>query len=286
MVRLIAWIQTKILLISGAIILVALIVVGLFWWPGWAITNNGLNSVGDTTAVPTVAPAIQPTSEPTAPPTREEPSPTTVVEPTVPAQPTAQSQSQSQSQSGLLATTQGIGFIDPLPYDCSIPPRSSWTDGKFLTHPRGSVNGQSVVMYTIDVGHLGSDVDVIVAIDVPGIVPFGGRKVYDGANATETRFVLILRTNIQYVQFKDVLGGDEFHIYRIADDGGDAELAKQAFCHAYNTARIHQVVYDVQDWGSFLRQFGKNELPMIKRLVLCQVPAMPELGIPECDFAR
>lgn len=169
------------------------------------------------------------------------------------------------------------------PFDCAQSPRTGWEDGKFQTHPRGLVNGVPV-LNNVDIGHLGPDVDVIVAIDVPGIVPFGGRKVFEGTNPTETRFVMIVRTDIAYVQFKNVLGGDEFHIYKISEHGGNTELSRQAYCHAVNTARQHQVVYDVQDWGAFLRQFGKNELPMIRKIVLCQIPAMPDLGIQACDF--
>ena len=168
-------------------------------------------------------------------------------------------------------------------FDCDKAPLTGWEDGKFQTIPRGFVNDDPV-LHNVDIGHLGPDVDVIVALDVQGIVPFGGRKVFEGPNPTETRFVIIVRTDVEYVQFRNILGGDEFHIFRISDHGGDEELSRQAYCHAVNTARLHQVVYDVQDWGSFLRQFGANEPALIDKIVLCQEPSMPGIGIPSCDF--
>ncbi len=185
----------------------------------------------------------------------------------------------------LLVFTGGTsGLASPSsPFDCNQAPLTGWEDGKFQTHPRGFVDDVPM-LHNIDIGHLGPDVDVIVAIDVPGVVPFGGRKVFEGTNPTETRFVMIVRTDIDYVQFKNVLGGDEFHLYQISEHGGDEELARQAYCHAVNTARLHQVVYDVQDWGAFLREFGQNEPALIEKIVLCQEPEMPGIGIPSCDF--
>lgn len=168
-------------------------------------------------------------------------------------------------------------------YDCSAAPRTSWTDGKFLSHWRMYYGGQWVPQIA-DLGHLGPDDDVVSGLDFNGVIPAGFQRINNPANPSETRIVFTLRTDIQYVQFKGVLGGDEFHLYQVALKGGDTELARQTYCHAQNTARAHQLVYLIGDWGSFLRQYGKNELDFISQVVWCQNPPMPELGIQACDF--
>lgn len=163
-------------------------------------------------------------------------------------------------------------------------------NGKYRTFDRSEVviNGQrATVLLQPDSGSLGPDHDTIFGLDLEGDVDTEGIEVISSPGAgkvLETRVVGIRRTDLPYVQFKDVLGGDAFDELTAKPFGGDEGLTARARHHAANSGHTHQKVVYMGDLGAFEKQFGEN--PRIKaflqRFIRAQVPA--RLGIPESNF--
>ena len=189
----------------------------------------------------------------------------------------------------------------------------SWNDGKFQTHPRSKVvrnydsrdrapgtgrgrwQKEENVLHYIDIGSLGPDVDVIVALDFDRNIQTGAKVIYTPQDQLikETRVVLIkrapseteLENGLETVQFNGILGGDEFHIYRISEHGGDEALDMIAQRHAHFTARTHQKVVYLGDLWLFQNEWGSNERDLLGEIIRAQRPGRPDLGIPESNFA-
>lgn len=102
----------------------------------------------------------------------------------------------------------------------------------------------------------------------------------------ETRVVFLKRTDVDYVQIHDAIGGDRFDMHKVSEYGIDnSALDNIARLHAKNTAHKHQKVVYIGDIGAFEKQFGAQERPLLNRIIRAQRPAMPEIGIPESNFA-
>ncbi len=167
---------------------------------------------------------------------------------------------------------------------------TSFQDGKYQTFPRLHVglNGQEVpVFQDIDLGTLGPDVDTIFGLDFLGDIPTKSPAIYQPTGQVlETRVVGIKRTDLETVQFKNVLGGDRFDVYKISDHGGDPALDQMARLHAQNTARAHQKVIYIGDLGLFQQQWGGGERVLLNTIIKAQRPGKPDLGIQEPDFVN
>lgn len=189
------------------------------------------------------------------------------------------------SRRALVPTTAGTAFGLKLALEGRFAEAAAtpWEAGKYQTFPRVVVGG-SLPLLDVDLGTLGPDVDTIWGFDFPGIIPSGAFQVFASANPTETRVVGIKRVDLETVQFRDVLGGDRFDIYRVSAYGGDATLDAMARLHAMNTARKHQIVYYIGDLGLFETQYGAGEQTLLQRMIRAQRPA--RAGLPDADFVN
>lgn len=165
-----------------------------------------------------------------------------------------------------------------------------WENGKYQTFPGQYVEIRSKrypVLQEIDLGTLGPDVDTIFGMDFQGDIPTNALVIHmPEGKVLETRVVGIKRVDLETVQLKDVLRGDRFDVYQISQYGGDKALDEMARLHAANTARKHQKVIYVGDLGLFQEQWGKQEKPLLQRIIRAQRPGIPELGIQEPDFVN
>lgn len=166
--------------------------------------------------------------------------------------------------------------------------KSSWTDGKMQTYPRLLDVNKQPVLQEIDLGTLGPDVDTIFAIDFQGDIPTGAMVVSQPTNGpiTETRVVGIKRTDLQVVQFAPALGGDSFQVIRHNGDGGDTALNNTALLHAEQSARVHEKVVFVGDFGLFEKQYSAKEQAFLNAILRAQEPAVPNAAIPTPDFVE
>ncbi len=168
----------------------------------------------------------------------------------------------------------------PLPEAYRLP----WANGKYRTFDREEVviDGKRVpVLLQPDFGTLGPDVDTIVGLDFQGDIDTDAKVVYKPTGKVlETRVVFIKRTDLSYVQFRDVLGGDVFDEYKNKPYGGDVGLDARAIYHAENSAHTHQKVVYLGDLGKFQEQWGSKpkEKAFLQRLIKAQSPT--KLGIP------
>lgn len=158
-----------------------------------------------------------------------------------------------------------------------------WNNGMYETFQR--VEGGRYK--TVDVGSLGPDVDQIIALDFEGDIPTGAHAVYapeDPGDIRETRVVLLRRADINAIQFDTPLGGDKFDVFRVSEFGGDETLQAMGLAHAENTARTHQKVVYLGDFGLWQQQWGEGERPLLDRIVATQMPGNADLGIKEPNF--
>ena len=167
--------------------------------------------------------------------------------------------------------------LKPLPFE----------NGKYQTFQRSVVclgNNIIPVLHEIDLGTLGPDVDTIFGIDFPGNIRTGALVVHmPEGEVLETRVVGIKRTDLETVQFNLSLGGDRFDVYQISKFGGDKALDEMARLHAQNTAREHQKVIYLGDFGLFQKQYGEQETALMKAILRAQrpIPSTINTGIPD-----
>lgn len=172
-----------------------------------------------------------------------------------------------------------------------------WANGKYQTFPRHYLRESDAdyraLVQRPDIGTLGPDVDTIFGMDFYGELATDATVVYrPQGTALETRVVGIKRTDLSYVQFNDVLGGDQFDIYQVSKFGGDPTLDAMARAHAKNSAHDHQLVVYLGDLGLFQTQWGATkpkERDFLRTIIRAQVPArnsIPDLGIPRSNFAN
>lgn len=169
-----------------------------------------------------------------------------------------------------------------------------WENGKYQTFPgqyveiRDNRRGKRYpVLQEVDLGTLGPDVDTIFGMDFQGDIPTNALVIHmpDG-KVQETRIIGIKRTDLETVQLRAVLRGDRFDVYQISQYGGDKALDEMARLHAANTARKHQKVVYIGDLGRFQKEWGKQEKPLLQRIIRAQRPAREDLGISDPDFVN
>ncbi len=157
---------------------------------------------------------------------------------------------------------------------------SPWEAGKFQTFSEIELPDGNHAFQNVDIGTLGPDVDVIWAFDFRGDIPTGALTVHAPNGPTvETRVIGIKRTDLTYVQFRRVLRGDAFHVRKISDYGGDPALDADARAHASNSAHEHQKVVYIGDLGLFQRQYGSQEMTLLRTMIRAQHPPREDLGI-------
>lgn len=162
-----------------------------------------------------------------------------------------------------------------------------WSVGKHQTFPYLKDSDGTYGEYAhIDVGTLGPDVDAIFGLDFEGDIPTNATVIYQPeGEVLVTRVVGIKRTDLNYVQFCEVLGGDVFELQKMSEHGGDEVLDAMARLHAYNSAHEHTKVVFIGDLGAFEEQWGEQEKALLNRMIHAQFPGNPELGLDESNFA-
>lgn len=171
--------------------------------------------------------------------------------------------------------------------DCGLP----FEYGKYETFPGLKTQSGEVVLQYPDVGTLGPDTDSIVGFDFQGDIQTGALIIHKPeGEVLETRVICIKRTDLETVQFNEVLRGDRFDVYQISKYGGNKALDEMARLHAKNTAREHQKVVYLGDLGLFQRQYGQQEKAFLNRIIRAQRAQkpglLPDLGIPESNFVN
>lgn len=167
-----------------------------------------------------------------------------------------------------------------------------FADGKIETFPRSvavDLDGdETTVLHKIDWSPLGPDTDSMIGIDLLGNIQTGAQVIYEPEPEElikETRVVALLRNNLSVVQFQPALGGDMFHMYKVNRYGGDRFLDRTGYNHGRDTSRLHQKVVYIGDLGLFEEQWGEGEQELLNTIIRAQLPARPDLGIPEPNFA-